>query len=55
MDVPDINVILSQMAEMQKQLSELQSLKKTVEEKVCESVRKKLENMDLLNDGDLTT
>ena len=26
---------------------------KTVEEQVCESVNKKLENMDLLNDGDL--
>ncbi len=25
----------------------------TVEEKVCESVKRKLDNMDLLNDGDL--
>jgi hypothetical protein len=27
----------------------------TVEEKVCESVNKKLDNLDLLNDGDLTS
>jgi len=32
MNTPDINVILSQMAEMQKQLSELQSLKQEVKE-----------------------
>ena len=32
MDTPDINVLLSQMAEMQKQLNDLQSLKKDVKE-----------------------
>ena len=26
----------------------------TVEERVCESVNKKLDNLDLLNDGDLS-
>lgn len=38
-----------------KSIQKIVFVAKTVEEKVCESVRKKLENMDLLNDGDLTT
>ena len=37
-NIPDINVILAQMAEMQKQLNDLQSLKKDV--KVIKEINK---------------
>lgn len=36
-----------------KSIQKIVFVAKTVEEKVCESVNKKLANMDLLNDGDL--
>ena len=38
-----------------KSIQKIVFVAKTVEEKVCDSVKRKLENMDLLNDGDLTT
>ena len=38
-----------------KSIQKIVFVAKTVEEKVCESVKQKLENMDLLNDGDLST
>jgi superfamily II DNA or RNA helicase len=38
-----------------KSIQKIVFVAKTVEEKVCDSVKLKLENMDLLNDGDLTT
>ena len=37
-----------------KSIQKIVFVAKTVEEKVCESVKRKLENMDLLNDGDLS-
>jgi superfamily II DNA or RNA helicase len=36
-----------------KSIQKILFVAKTVEERVCESVNKKLENMDVLNDGDL--